>query len=257
MGQINSEPEKIEVFLNKIWERKLWIITASFALFSINYIATNYNPLRAEYLTHLQRIQSVEGMEEEQHRQRLVIELYQVAINDLKPLLDTYRGHQSSSATLINEDSIKKALELSLKTRGRIDMHLSKSSGILLLGKDYQELHKRLLSGMAQLTALINDIEGFYKFSKNNESKQIVANRYNQVMHNNLSISESVIPGFSKVAIAETHAMQENMVKLEQLYMNVYFGLFCFLYLVIFLVVSIVKYVRHRNTCKVATDDAQ
>lgn len=241
-----EEANKLEAFIALAKQKSLWI--GAFALFFVclAFAWKSYLELPEKYLAHEQYAETLSDLENEQRRQVRVIELYEASIKDIGPLLQFYMENIQAGGSEATKNAPRFRL-IADRSSAQLRADISESEGIFLQGETYQKLHRRLLDG-SKLVLELSD--AFHASSANMASKavrQVVSDKYKQVMLANQGIAESVIPAFNTQTVADRHALQKKMGELTTLNRQSWLAAFAMLYLVSFAVFCIARFFGFRR----------
>ena len=237
----------MEDFLDKVWERKLWVLSTSIALFCLNFVFTNSFSIKDGYLnSHQKFVSYFQDIHAEQARQLKVIDLYRDSVNELDSVLQYYRAiyvkHRDAKVSVAE---FQQGVDVSKFAISNIENKVEALNGIHLADERYKELQAKIVDAMKRLVDILHATESYFQ-SKGSESKsKLVSDKYNLVMNYNLSIAESVIPAFSKVAYAEIHDIQRDISNLQNITIKSWFWITCILYIFFFLAVTFYKYYHY------------
>jgi hypothetical protein len=244
----------MESFLKKIWDSKVWIIATMMLTFCASEISSSFSELRSIWSTQLDFSVVVNDLDKEKHRQNQVLDLYKKSINDLEPLLDFYQSKAHPSSFVAPEEQ-RTGKQYADSTRERLRVHYAALQGIRLSCVECRELQSELLVGIGLCIDLAEGFVTFFNAPNEDAARSKIINLYNENMSRNLSIAATVIPAFTlelNKAIAE---LLKNIEELGRAKRLGYIITLCAIYVLIFFVVAIWQYLKHRKSSESAHKD--
>ncbi|MNB56260.1 hypothetical protein D3C87_917990 [compost metagenome] len=242
----------MEAFLKSVWEKKSWIVTTAFLLFTLNAAPETFIKIKQLYEKQLEFSLEMKDTGPESQRQLRLIDLYRESMLNIDPMLTFYKSNFEGKNSIPSEQ-IKLGIELA-KTISNIQRtKLAEASEIRLSCQACRDLQSKLVSGIGYNLELTTAFLEAFKNEKNSQDKLNTAYAVN--MHKNLSIASTVIPAFTQETRKTTIEFEKNIADLKLMSIYSYQLFAYFIYMFIFAACAFVAYIKFRLTSRTAKKD--
>lgn len=236
----------MESFLQKAWNSKVWILATMFLTLCANTISSSLSELEDIWREQLDFSLTVNDIGAELSRQNQVLDLYQVSIGDLAPLLDFYYSNIMGSREIAAEEQ-SIGHQYSVRTLERLRQHQATLEGIRLSCVNCRELQNELFVGVSLSVDIAMEFVNYFKSPNSYGASDRLASLYNQNMSKNLSIAETVIPAFTRELNRIEVEFSKNIAVLHRAEHLSFVIFICLIYIVVFSVVAIWKFLKFRK----------
>ena len=254
-NRIKSEARNFSDFLDRVWDKKLWILSTSIFLFAFGFVIRTYLALPEQFIQNTQKAEMVQFSFMESNSVKEIFDGIYHLLPEYRKLFVIYDEYYGGKALTQkpSEDVTKQAGALCKFLRQETAKQIGKIQGIRLATPDFVQFRDNILESIQKLDALVGQFEKFFQIANHGtmnskrDAGQNLAISFNNTLERFISAVKTSNTLAEREIRKQTYEMESLNREMNLLFIKFYLTIPALIYVVLYMVFACAAYLNSRK----------